>query len=115
MDATEDLPEIAVEDLARRLAAGEDVLLIDVRERWEREICAIDPSALLPLSEFGGPATRALRPRRGALVVCYCHRGVRSLVAAGFLRGEGIAPGALSLRGGIDDWSRRIDGSVPRY
>jgi rhodanese-related sulfurtransferase len=49
-----------------------------------------------------------------AEIVCYCHHGVRSLTAASILRQAGFGR-AVSLAGGIDLWSRRIDPSVPRY
>jgi rhodanese-related sulfurtransferase len=107
--------EITPGDLAVRLARGEAVFLLDVREEDERALCAIEPSVLVPLSRFRGPAISAVRPPAGALVVCYCHHGVRSLAAAQFLRARGIAPGAVSLEGGIDLWARRVDPTVPRY
>jgi rhodanese-related sulfurtransferase len=50
----------------------------------------------------------------GGDVVLYCHGGVRSLMAAGFLEQNGV-PGVLSLAGGIDAWSCDIDPNVPRY
>ena len=52
--------------------------------------------------------------QRGAVIVCYCHHGVRSLTAATILRQAGFER-AVSLAGGIDLWSRRIDPAVPRY
>jgi rhodanese-related sulfurtransferase len=39
---------------------------------------------------------------------------MRSLQAVRLLRSRGFA-GAVSLRGGIDAWSREVDPSVPRY
>jgi adenylyltransferase/sulfurtransferase len=55
-----------------------------------------------------------LEPPPGALVVTYCHHGVRSLNAAAILLRAGHARVA-SLAGGIDRWSIEIDPSVPRY
>jgi adenylyltransferase/sulfurtransferase len=111
--------EIAPEDLAARLAAGEPTLLVDVREPWEHEHCALDDSTLAPVSgpdpDAGAISLLDLAPPEGALVVCYCHHGVRSLAAVRLLRERKVAPGAVSLRGGIDLWSRRVDPSVPRY
>ena len=55
-----------------------------------------------------------LQPPPGALVVAYCHHGIRSLSAAALLEQAGIQP-VVSLHGGIDAWSLRIDPQVPRY
>jgi rhodanese-related sulfurtransferase len=47
-------------------------------------------------------------------IVCYCHRGMRSLDVAVWLRGQGVAK-VKSLAGGIERWSLEIDPNVPRY
>ena len=46
-------------------------------------------------------------------VLVYCHAGVRSINAAVYLESMGFV--AMSMRGGIDAWSVRIDPTVPRY
>ena len=94
--------EIEPKDLSKLLAAGEDVLLVDVRQPWEHETARLPKDVLLPLNELPARASE-LKPKPGQKVVCYCHHGARSLRAAGFLRSVGI-PDALSLRGGIDAW-----------
>jgi rhodanese-related sulfurtransferase len=43
-----------------------------------------------------------------------CHHGARSLSVTMWLRREGFDH-AQSLAGGIDEWSRKIDPTVPRY
>lgn len=106
--------EITVGDLAVRLEAGEPTLLIDVRNPWEREICALPASVPIPLHELperGGE----IRAPEGALIVAYCHHGVRSLQAAMFLAREFGIEGVVSMAGGIDAWSREVDPTVPRY
>ena len=55
-----------------------------------------------------------LAPPPGALVVAYCHHGVRSLSAAAYLQAQGLSD-VVSLAGGIDAWSLRVDPKVPRY
>jgi len=102
--------QIAVEELQQRLALGEAVYLVDVRQRWEHEAAAIPNSVLVPLGELYERADE-LEPPEGALVVVYCHHGVRSLSGAALLE----PLGAVSLAGGIEAWSLRIDPSVPRY
>jgi rhodanese-related sulfurtransferase len=106
------LPQIQPTDLKAMLDAGQPVLLVDVREPDEHAYCALPGSVLIPLGEL---AARAGEVDPGeALVVVYCHHGVRSLSGAAVLRHAGV-PEVASLRGGIDLWSRTVDPTVPRY
>ncbi|MCX7520881.1 ThiF family adenylyltransferase [Microbacterium sp. STN6] len=97
--------------LARRIADGEPLQLIDVREPFEAAIASIAGSQLMPL---GGLVHALDRVRRDVPVVVYCHSGVRSLHAARILQQAGIAQ-VDDLEGGIDAWSREIDPALPRY
>jgi len=105
--------EITPEQLAEKLRRGERVFLLDVRNGWEHELAHLPDQALIPLHEL--PARlEEIDADPGAEIVCYCHHGVRSLTAASMLRQAGFV-GAVSLAGGIDLWSRKIDPKVPRY
>jgi adenylyltransferase/sulfurtransferase len=103
--------EVSPRELHERLAGGEPPLLLDVREPWEHALARIDGSLLMPLGEV---AERAAELPLDRPIVTVCHHGVRSLDAVARLHQAGL-PGAVSLRGGIDAWSREVDGSVPRY
>ncbi|MSP62722.1 MAG: hypothetical protein EXR72_20810 [Myxococcales bacterium] len=105
--------QIDVQELAAKRAAGEAVYLVDVREPWEHALAALPDSVLIPLGELRQHAEE-LSPPEGALVVAYCHHGVRSLSGAAILAQLGH-PGAVSLAGGIDRWSLEIDPKIPRY
>jgi adenylyltransferase/sulfurtransferase len=85
---------------------------VDVRQPWEHETCALPGSVLIPLDELPARLDE-VTPPKDALVVAYCHHGVRSLSAAVLLERAGIA--AFSLAGGIDAWSRDVDPLLPRY
>ncbi|HEY2460664.1 MAG TPA: rhodanese-like domain-containing protein [Candidatus Acidoferrum sp.] len=90
---------------------GENLLLVDVREPWEFDVCRIEGAKLIPMGSI--PASlQALDVDEN--VVCYCHRGVRSLDVTFWLRSQGVEH-ARSLAGGIDRWSVEIDPQVPRY
>jgi adenylyltransferase/sulfurtransferase len=105
--------QITVRDLARKMAGGEPVFLLDVRQPWEHETAALPGSVLIPLNEL--PArVGEVRPPDGTLVVVYCHHGIRSLSGAAFLEQAAVRPVA-SLAGGIDAWARLVDPGVPRY
>jgi adenylyltransferase/sulfurtransferase len=105
--------QISVQDLAARLAAKAPVYLLDVRQAWEHEHAAIPGSILLPLPELHYRLGE-VQPPAGALVVAYCHHGIRSMTAAALLAQSGIA-NVVSLNGGIDAWSCQIDPNLPRY
>ncbi len=96
--------EIGVEEFHATLANGQPPQVIDVRERWERRLGAIEPDVLVPLSEleFDRGDLRALDP--AAPTVVYCAAGVRSLRAAELLRERHGFRDVTSLRGGIHAW-----------
>jgi rhodanese-related sulfurtransferase len=87
------------------------LLLVDVREPWEFEICRIEGAKLIPMGSIPGNL-QALDT--GDEVICYCHHGMRSFDVAVWLRGQGVER-AKSLVGGIERWSLEIDPCIPRY
>ena len=105
--------EITVGELAAKLKSGESVHLLDVRQSWEHDVAALPRSVLVPLDELPARVHNLDFPD-GALIVTYCHHGMRSLSAAAVLAQAGVT-GVVSLAGGIDAWSRLVDTSVPRY
>ena len=107
------IQQIHPRELAAKRKAGEAVHLLDVRQQWEHETAALPDSQLIPLDQLMARAAE-IQPPEGALLVVYCHHGIRSLSAAAFLQQEGLA-NVASLAGGIDAWSQQIDPAVPRY
>ena len=105
--------QIDVRQLAAKLQANEPVYLLDVRQPWEYETAALPGSTLIPLGELPRRAAE-VNPPPGALLVVYCHHGVRSLSAAVLLERLGFRD-VVSLAGGIDAWSGLIDPTLPRY
>ena len=104
--------QISVRELKQRLDRGEPTYLVDVRQAWEHEAAALPDHSLIPLDQLADRVDE-VTPPPGALVVTYCHHGIRSLNAAAILAQAGIE--AVSLSGGIDLWSLQIDPGVPRY
>jgi adenylyltransferase/sulfurtransferase len=103
--------EITARELERRLKAGEDIELIDVREPHEWAICRIGGARLLPLGSLAGHL-HELDPAR--TTVLHCRSGVRSARALVLLRQAGFRR-VLNLRGGILAWARDVDPSMPAY
>jgi len=117
--APEPIVELSPATLRDRLAAGEAITLLDVREPDERAFSAIPAPAtagdlFIPMREVPSRLD-AIREALGrGPVVAYCHHGVRSMMVAQWLAAQGL-DGAINLAGGIDAWSVEVDPSVTRY
>jgi rhodanese-related sulfurtransferase len=101
----------ATEVAARIKAAPKDVVLLDVREPYERDLAHIEPSLHIPMRDV--PERLAEIPKEREVIV-YCHGGARSAMVAGFLETRGYKR-VVNLAGGIDAWSQAVDPTVPRY
>lgn len=105
------MESITAEGLSDLLARGEDPLLIDVREPWEFEICRIEGSRNIPMSEIPG-VIDTLDKNRNTIVIC--HHGMRSFQVAGYLEGFGFL-NVTNLEGGIAAWASQVDTDMPQY
>ncbi len=110
-------PEISAQAFAQlrstQPASSPDApILLDVREPWEFETASLPDSILMPMGDVTSRAHTELDP--DAHIVVVCHHGARSLSVTMWLRNQGFER-AQSLAGGIDNWSRTIDPTVPRY
>ena len=99
--------------LADRQAGAADFVLVDIREPWERDIVAIDGSALVPMAQLLTDEARTVMEPDDR-VILYCHHGTRSEYALGVLRDNGWS-NVTHLEGGIDDWVRRVEPEKARY
>jgi len=104
--------EITVQEVKAKLIAQENFILLDVREPWEFETSKIEGARLMPMGDVPSRAHQELDPEEHVVVMC--HHGVRSMNVTAWLRQQGFDK-AQSMRGGIDAWSRQIDGKVPMY
>lgn len=102
---------ITVSELKARLDKGDKIFLLDVREPHEYSMAKIEGSVLIPLGQVPH-SLKQLDP--SAEIVAYCHKGMRSADAVGFLLQQGFS-NVKNLIGGIEAWSIEIDQSVPRY
>jgi rhodanese-related sulfurtransferase len=98
-------------EFAERVARGERVRLIDVREPEEFALARVEGAELLPLSRFQEWAAQ-LNPEEELVVMC--HHGIRSAQVCAYLAREGFTR-MVNLAGGIERWSWEVDRSVPRY
>jgi molybdopterin/thiamine biosynthesis adenylyltransferase/rhodanese-related sulfurtransferase len=110
-----DLPERITPRIAhQRLQAGESLLLLDVREPVEFAMANLPDSVLIPLGELVGRCEAELGKHRNDEIVVICHHGIRSAMAADWLREQGFKR-VKNLDGGIDRWARQADRLLPRY
>lgn len=108
------MKQIAPAELAAWLgdASRPKPLLLDVREPWEFQTCAIAGSTHIPMGEV--PARAGAEVDAGRDVVVICHHGGRSMQVAMFLERNGYAK-VHNLSGGVDSWAKTVDPSMPVY
>ncbi len=103
--------DITSVELKLRLDRGDTLIIVDVREPHEYQICKIAGSVLIPLGDIQ-KRYNELDPDKETIV--QCRSGVRSAKAADFLRSVGFSQ-VLNLKGGILDWIDKVDPSQPKY
>jgi molybdopterin/thiamine biosynthesis adenylyltransferase/rhodanese-related sulfurtransferase len=104
------IPEIQPEELKRRLDAGEDIFVLDVREPHEYQICNLN-GHLIPLGDLPKRMNELDSSRE---IVAHCRSGVRSGKAVDFLRQAGFRK-VKNLAGGILAWADKVDPRMPKY
>jgi molybdopterin/thiamine biosynthesis adenylyltransferase/rhodanese-related sulfurtransferase len=104
------VPEIQVEELKRRLDAGDDLFVLDVREPHEYQICNIN-GHLIPLGDLPNRVHELDSSRE---IVAHCRSGVRSAKAGTFLQQAGFKK-VHNLAGGILAWADRVDPRMAKY
>lgn len=107
------VPEISVHELSSSLDRGEEIVLVDVREPFERAIADLPDvgQVRIPVAD--------LEARTGELapddrIVLYCRTGARSGWATQLLRAQGYE-NVLNLKGGLMAWREEIDPSLQAY
>lgn len=91
--------------------APEEVVVIDVREPNELEVCGLQGSLNIPLADLEERLSQ-LDPDMTHYLVCYA--GVRAERAAMTLIGNGF-PSVKVMSGGMKRWVRDIDPDMPIY
>jgi rhodanese-related sulfurtransferase len=118
--------QITVQELAERLASScqdsqipnlqrQNLQLIDVRERDEVEIAAIEGFEILPLSEYdqwGVDFHTKFDPHVETLVLC--HHGMRSGQMCQWLVNQGFT-NVKNIGGGIDAYAYAIEPNMAKY
>ncbi len=105
------IPSLGVVGLHERLNAGEELVLIDVRESHELEISKFDQAIHIPKDEVLG---RLEEIPHDTPVVVVCRTGGRSGQVVQWLQERGY-DNTINLIGGINAWARQIDSTLPTY
>ncbi|NDJ61772.1 MAG: molybdopterin-synthase adenylyltransferase MoeB [Chloroflexi bacterium] len=122
------VPQISVRELKQRIDAGEDLLILDVRNPEEFEIAVLDGTLRIPKPriEMDVADIRAGRRQesdtvlaqlpRDREILVHCRSGVRSVDIIHVLRAQGYDPAKLiNVDGGIIAWAVEIDPTMPTY
>ncbi|HEY3258844.1 MAG TPA: adenylyltransferase/sulfurtransferase MoeZ [Pseudonocardiaceae bacterium] len=104
---------ITPRELKAKFDAGDNFMLVDVREPHEFEIVRIPGSVLIPKDRIlSGEALAELPQDRP--IVLHCRTGARSAEALAALHAAGFRD-AVHVGGGVLGWARDVDPSLPTY
>ena len=106
----DDIPQITVHELKRKLENNEEFVLIDVREINEHQICHLSQAKLMPLGTIASTLAQFDSTQQ---YVVYCKMGGRSAQAVALMQQVGLD--ATNVSGGIHAWATEIDPSMPTY
>jgi rhodanese-related sulfurtransferase len=101
------MEDITVDELKRRIDAGEQLNLFDVREEWEHEEYNIG-AELIPLAQLP-QRINELHLLKNEEIIIHCRSGARSGQAKEFLRQRGFT-NVRNVVGGLVEWQKKFDG-----
>ena len=111
------IDQMQVQELKRRLDAGDDLVVLDVREPNEYMIANLQEAKpdlkFIPLGDLG-KRIGELEEFKDREIVVHCKMGGRSQRAAEQLQAAGFTK-LHNLAGGITAWSEKIDPKVAKY
>lgn len=111
MNRSTPIKQATPHDIKQRIDAGDDLLLIDVREPDELRIASVEGAHAYPMSQAMSWIDDLPRDRE---LVIMCHHGSRSMQVASALAQRGHT-NLTNMQGGIDAWSQQVDPSIRRY
>ena len=103
--------ELDATELQKKLENGSSPIIIDVREDFELEISKIEGSLHIPMNQIPNRINE-LNPENDYVIMC--RTGVRSSQICEFLSNQNFRSIA-NLSGGINEWAKKIDSSLPVY
>lgn len=110
-ETTAQIREMEPKTLHERIGEGHRLVILDVRNPEEIEICRIQGSVVIPLPEL---PRRVAELNSADEIVVHCKSGRRSLKAIEELQKSGFK-NLHNLTGGILKWIQDVDPSLPPY
>jgi rhodanese-related sulfurtransferase len=113
------IPEITVSELSEKFNSEENFILLDVRELHELDYAKLTDSRLqvTPMSRLAREGPNALSESaksQESTIYVLCHHGNRSAQVTAWLAQQGWS-NVFNVRGGIDEYARKVDQSVGFY
>ncbi len=105
------MKEMTVKELKQKIDNNEDIEIIDVREPYEADLATLG-AKLIPM---GDVEDRVDEIPKNKPVVVHCRSGKRSASVIELLAAMHGFDNLYNLKGGILDWSKEIDSSIPTY
>lgn len=106
------MEEITVHELKEKKENNEPYFLLDVRENFEYHISNLK-GTLIPLDELPDRLDE-IEDKKNEEIIVMCRSGIRSANARSLLLDKGFK-NVKNLKGGINQWAREIDTSLPVY
>jgi len=98
------MEQITVEDLKKRIDAGEDLVILDVRNPDENAKGAIPGARLIPLPELPKHVLE-MNDLKDKEIIIHCQKGGRSARACGILKSRGFQH-LVNVEGGYEAWQK---------
>ncbi len=105
------MKEVTAEELKSLIDAKADFQLIDVREPHEYDLCNLE-GELIPMAEVPHQLEKISKTRK---VILHCRTGSRSGRMVQWLETNHGFTNLHNLKGGIADWAKKFDPSMPVY
>lgn len=103
---------ITAKELQEKLENNESFILLDVREPFEANISNFkQETTSIPYNQLGEKVTSLEKDQE---YIVFCRSGATSKDACTILKEAGFE-NIKSLKGGINDWAKKIDPSLPQY
>jgi sulfur-carrier protein adenylyltransferase/sulfurtransferase len=101
--------DITPTELSQRIASGEDIVLIDVREPYEWDAGHIEGATHIPMNQVPQRLSEIPKDKE---VVMICRSGGRSGHVQQHLLGQQGYTRVLNLTGGMQRWAREVDPAI---
>ncbi len=106
------MKSITPSELKARLDQGEKIIVIDVREPYELDICSMSVAEHIPMADI---ASREAEIPHDIPVVIMCKSGRRAEAVTNLLMNDYERLNVLLLEGGIMAWIEEVEPHLESY